>query len=755
MEEAAKSIENLAEQILPKQPYYLSLSPTRKYRIHPGENRLDEQDIRPLQYSTLVGGDADRGVLLTRAYFSVRDEPTSSNAPTPITLKVDPKKPRKTVTLKDYKNKKVEGDSPPKLEGKEKPNDLSSIKEREGNKKRTEPAPREMDSRRDTKRSIIANIKAEAPRQRSPSLERRKRGADTDEGPKPVKRVKVEEATPNGATPRPFKDAASQKPLKSISSTKSEARETKPSSVANGRPTSSNSALRATSPKHTSQVNGHGKLGSQATHKRAISNGEPVPRTVPRLLSPLHIADLSVDKCSDTLKESASESRRSPARKKPAETNSLKPQSKKLRDDREPSPSAKKRKVLPPLLSPTLPPIVMDELARWEKNTDTPSKEANPRNSQASDSSVVVKKPPKSTREETIHVDNKKEPTSYVVTMKYKKRHAKTIERLLNLPSGGKKKAESLKRDDKTPRESSGSVEPGTARKRPRTTTEANEASKQPRVSDTLRPSTPPKQSTAMSRIASNGSQIGTPGAANSLTPSTQPPAGKRREPIAPEKLERAQRCRMGHEFFMDLGKKLKHERDAIMKYGPQPVPDRDLPIAMSAGIQALLAYMHAVKLQSDAYDYEKLPRQIQPWKQILPFFTIYKTECYQNSQLAALLSRIQAIFMHYMGRTQWFLPSDPESVQRIITLNKEEAEAWRLADHTRKKLGIYDSPSASDGGAVGKLIDRLGPWTTPEDTIPIALEVLRNALGGDKPWKPNSELAKLGRSIANGVAGY
>ncbi|RWA11675.1 hypothetical protein EKO27_g3437 [Xylaria grammica] len=577
-----------------------------------------------------------------------------------------------------------------------------------------------MDSRRDTKRSIIANVKVEAPRQRSPSLERRKRGADTDEGPKPVKRVKVEEATPNGATPRPFKDAASQKPLKSISSAKSEARETKPSSVANGRPTSSNSALRATSPKHTSQVNGHGKLGSQATHKRAISNGEPVPRTVPRLLSPLHIADLSVDKCSDTLKESASESRRSPARKKPAETSSLKSQSKKLRDDREPSPSAKKRKVLPPLLSPTLPPIVMDELARWEKNTDTPSKEANPRNSQASDSSVVVKKPPKSTREETIHVDNKKEPTSYVVTM------------------------------------NSGSVEPGTARKRPRTTAEANEASKQPRVSDTLRPSTPPKQSTAMSRIASNGSQIGTPGAANSLTPSTQPPTGKRREPIAPEKLERAQRCRMGHEFFMDLGKKLKHERDAIMKYGPQPVPDRDLPIAMSAGIQALLAYMHAVKLQSDAYDYEKLPRQIQPWKQILPFFTIYKTECYQNSQLAALLSRIQAIFMHYMGRTQWFLPSDPESVQRIITLNKEEAEAWRLADHTRKKLGIYDSsPSASDGGAVGKLIDRLGPWTTPEDTIPIALEVLRNALGGDRPWKPNSELAKLGRSIANGVAGY
>ncbi|TGJ88057.1 hypothetical protein E0Z10_g726 [Xylaria hypoxylon] len=755
MEVTAKSIENLAEQILPKQPYYLSLSPTRKYVIHAGEKRLDEQDTRPLQYTTLVGGEADRGVLITRAYFTVRDEPNSSNAPTPTTLKVDPKKPRKTVTLKDYKNKKVEGDSPPKSEGKEKPNDLSTIKEREGIKKRTEPAPKEMDSRRDFKKSIIANVKVEAPYQYSPSPERRKRVAETDEGTKPVKRVKVEDATPNGATPRPFKDTTSHKPVRSIPPGKSEARDMKPSPVTNGRPASSSSTLRATSPKHTSHVNGHGKTSGQTMHKRAVSNGEPVSKAVPRLLSPLHIADLSVDKSSDMVKESTSESRRSPPKKRPIEAGGLKSQSKKIRDDREPSPSAKKRKVLPPLLSPTLPPIVMDELARLEKNTDTPSKEASLRNSQASDSSVIVKKPPKPTREETIHVDNMKEPTQYVVTIKYKKRHAKTIERLLNLPSGGKKKTESLKREDRTLRESSGSVEPGTARKRPRTTTDISEALKQPKAPDILRPSTPPRQSTAMSRIASNGSQVDTPGAANSLTPSIQPPPGKRREPILPEKLERAHRYRMRHEFFMELGTKLKHERDAIMMHGPQPVPDRDLPIAMSSGIQALLAWMHAAKLQSDAYDLERLHRQIQPWKQILPFFNIYKAECHKNSQVAALLSRIQAIFMIYMCRTQWFLPSDPESAQRLVNLNKDEAEAWRLADHARKKLGIYDGGlDASDGGAVGKLLDRIGPWTTLEEAIPIALDVLRNALGTDKPWKPNSELAKLSRSIANGVAG-
>ncbi|KAF2967127.1 hypothetical protein GQX73_g6451 [Xylaria multiplex] len=724
MEVTAKSIESLAEQILPKQPYYLSLSPTRKYRIHAGEKRLDEQDIRHLQYTTLVGGEADRGVLITRAYFTVRDEPNSpTNAPTPTTLKVDPKKPRKTVTLKDYKNKKVEGESPPKSEEKEKPGDLSTTREREGNKKRTEPALKEMDSRRDAKKSIVASIKVEAPHQHSPSPERRKRVAEHDEGPKPVKRVKVEDVTPNGATPRTFKDTASHKSARSLPQVKSETRDVKPSPVANGRPASSNSALRSTSPKHTPHLNGHGKSTGQSMHKRAISNGEPVSKVVPRLLSPLHIADLSVDKSPNTTKENMSESRRSPPKKRPAETSSLKSQPKKLREDREPSPSAKKRKVLPRLLSPTLPAIVMEELARWEKNnTDTPSKEsrelkeskeakeANPRNSQALEPSVVVKKPAQSTREETIHVDNKKEPAQ--------------------------------------------SVEPGTARKRPQTTTDTTEALKQPKAPDTLRPSTPPRQATAMTRIASGGSQVGTPGTTN-LTPSTQLPAAKRREPVAPEKLEKAHRCRVRHEFFMELAAKLKHERDAIMTRGPQPVPDRDLPAAMSSGIQALLAWMIAVKLQSDAYDFERLPRQIQPWRQILPFFNIYKAECHKSFQLTALLLRIQAIFMHYMGRTQWFLPIDNTSAPRLINLNKDEAEAWHLADVARKKLGIYEGGSdASDGGSVGKLIDRLGPWTTLEDSIPIALDVLRSSLSTDRPWKPNGELAKYSRAATNGANG-
>ncbi|KAI2625554.1 hypothetical protein GGS21DRAFT_307857 [Xylaria nigripes] len=752
MDGAAKSIDSLVEKILPKQPYYLSLSPTCKYRIRPGENRIDEQDHRPLQYTTLVGGEADRGVLITRAYFSVRDEPKPFNAPAPTMLNVDPNKPRKKMTLKDYKSKKIEGDSPPKLE-KEKPNGLPPIKEKIETGKQSGLATAETDSRPETNKVVS---KVETTRRHSPSPERKKRVGEADEGSRPIKRTKVGDAIPNGTAPRPSKDSAPQKPVKNVPLVKNEVKESKPLSVTNGKTASSGSALRAASPKHAPLVNGHGKTNStQSAHKKVVSNSEPVSKVVPKLLSPLYIAELSMEKSSDSLKESVPESRQSP-KKKPLDLNGLKQQTKRQRDDRETSPSVKKRKVLPPLLSPTLPAVVMEELARLEKKGGSPpSKDMNLQNSSHSSDSFVARKPPKSpAREETVHVDNKKEaPTRYMVTMKYKKRHAKTIERLLNLPSGGKKKMESLKKEDRAVRDS-GNTEPNTARKRPRPTADTNETLKPPKTSDTLRPSTPSKQSTSMSRIASNSSQVDTPGAANSLTPSALS-SGKRREPIAPDKLQRAQRLHGAHKFFMELGTKLKHERDAIMKNKVGALQERDHQTAVAAGIQSLLLYMHAVKLQSDAFDLERSPRRPQSWKEVLPLFPVIRSDCSRNAPLSALLLRVQGICMNYLGRALWFLPGDSDAAEKALSVSKDEADIWRLAELARRKLGTFDGSSdSSDGGVVGKLIDRLGPWTTPDEVVPVALEVMRNIIRIDGPWKPIDELAKLARCTVKAMSG-
>lgn len=166
---------------------------------------------------------------------------------------------------------------------------------------------------------------------------------------------------------------------------------------------------------------------------------------------------------------------------------------------------------------------MMEELAKANKSA--PSKDSSQRSSQRSDSPNGQKRVVKpSKREDTIHVEsnNKAQRESLLVTLKYKKRISKNVERLLALPptsAHAKKKSDQLKKDVRATRDRSDSLEPGTARKRPIPAADTSEASKRPRTSETVRPSTPPRQSSAMTRVASNNSQAGTPGLTNGLTP--------------------------------------------------------------------------------------------------------------------------------------------------------------------------------------------------------------------------------------------
>ncbi|KAI1506301.1 hypothetical protein F5X99DRAFT_129969 [Biscogniauxia marginata] len=770
MEEATKSIESLAKHILPVKAHYLSLSATRRYKPHPDEKRLDEQDIRPLQYSTFLS-DADRGVLLTRAYFDVReDQITTNNATNPTPLRVDPSKPKKKVSLKDYKNRKIEGESPSKPDPQ--PSKLGTVKEiekekkiekekvvekriekekekekekkeRELFKKPPNPVAKEMDSRRDVKKSV-SDARREAHRLPSPSPDRRKRVADAEENARPVKRSKVESkaenTTPNATSARASKDVITQKKTLAKDSSKS-------LPVTNGKRTTSITNNRGASPKPAPQVNGSHRntTSSQGTQKKT-GGSTPNSRSLPPLLSPTLAANVSALVKDDT------KSSRIGLKKKPVETSSLKPPPRKLRDDGDPSPSPTKKRKIPPLLSPTLPPIVMQELAKVEKKPL--SKGSSQRSRQVSDSPTSVKKAFKpSKRGDTIYVEHKKvQPERYLVTMKYKKRMSKTIERLLALPPGGKKKSEALKRDGRPIRGSSDSVVPGTARKRPRTVTDASESIKRPRTSENLRPSTPPRQSAAMSRIASSSSQAGTPGMANNLTPAAQPLPEQRRLSLNPEQMQKLRSLQGGHRLYMELGTKLKHERDAIMKTHDAN-RERERQVAMAAGIQSVLSYMHAVKLQSDGFDLERQPRRLQSWKEVLALFRVVRLDCNINGQLTALLFRIQGICLVYLGRAMWHHLHDLEIAREAVNNSKEQVEVWRLAANARKRLGVYDGSSDStDGGSVGKLIDRLGPWSSPDEAIPIALEILRKVIRIGGPWKPAEELARIGNSTTNGI---
>ncbi|KAI0131240.1 hypothetical protein F4814DRAFT_405337 [Daldinia grandis] len=745
MEEVTKHIETLVKDVLPFKAHYLSLDTTRRYRPHADDKRLEEQDIRPLQYTTFVS-DAERGVLLTRAYFDVREEPLNpvSATDTPTPRRTDPSKPKTKLSLKDYKNRKKSPD------GEETPKSVAQpSKTNAPPKKKLDSATKEVEDHRVIKKEIPdakPSMRPEARRPRSPSLDRKRRVIEAEQESKPAKRSKIENSTPNSISSRSLKDSAAQKPERQVASERKLLRDIKGTPTTNGKPSLNSTGNKGVSPRPPSQVNGTQKIikNKDGPDKKVENNSASKVPYVPPLLSPIDIFDYMDD---------SKPSRPSP-KKKPAESNSLKPPSKKSREDREPSPSPKKRKV-PPLLSPTLPPIVLEELAR----TKSASKDSSQRSSQiASDSPNGQKKGAKaSRREETIHVDSGKgQRESLIVTLKYKKRTAKTIERLLNLPPGGRKKSNLLGEGGRVARDRSDSLEPGTARKRP-VADPPNEAIKRPKVQEKVqekaqenpRPSTPPGPSSRMTRGASNSSQVGTPGVTNGLTPAAQPP-DRRRPPVDPEKLHRLQ-SRASN--FIKLGTQLKHERDAVLKNPTDGVSERDRQVAIAAGIQCVVSFLLAFKLQLEASDLERKRASTRPMRELLLLFRVARSDCARHNALTALILRLQGICLVYIGRILWSYPNDSELAGQIVANCKEQQDIWHQADGARRNMGVYDGSSKSDdGGSIGKLIDRLGPWTIPEEAIPVTLDILRKVMPANSSWKPAEFLNKLGHPTTNGI---
>jgi hypothetical protein len=115
MEAAAKTVQLLTQRILPERPHHLAYSTDRRFRVPPDDARVFEEEIyRGLQYMSLLS-DADRGVLFTRSYYDMREEPPAANESqtTNNAVRID-KKPSTKISLSDYKNKqKKQSESPP------------------------------------------------------------------------------------------------------------------------------------------------------------------------------------------------------------------------------------------------------------------------------------------------------------------------------------------------------------------------------------------------------------------------------------------------------------------------------------------------------------------------------------------------------------------------------------------------------------------------------------------------------------------
>lgn len=146
METAAERIRSAVKNILPERPHHLALSLETKYPFPPN---FWQQPA--LQYSTFLS-DADRGILLTRPYFDICDEPTVPLATPQHTPLTGPKKAGNKVSLKDWKNKKTttsptENGTPAKMDDK-KPTGATSRPEKDSLRKDVDRA-KELGSRRE------------------------------------------------------------------------------------------------------------------------------------------------------------------------------------------------------------------------------------------------------------------------------------------------------------------------------------------------------------------------------------------------------------------------------------------------------------------------------------------------------------------------------------------------------------------------------------------------------------------------------
>jgi hypothetical protein len=134
MDVAVQKVQKLSKHI-PEQPHQLAFAIDKRYRIHPDKVKALEENIHPgLQYMTFVS-DLERGVLMTRSYDDMRDEPPAPNASQrpPTTPAQTDKKPATKISLSDYKNKvKKLSQSPPQPAMGSKPDDSLRVSSQEG-----------------------------------------------------------------------------------------------------------------------------------------------------------------------------------------------------------------------------------------------------------------------------------------------------------------------------------------------------------------------------------------------------------------------------------------------------------------------------------------------------------------------------------------------------------------------------------------------------------------------------------------------
>lgn len=361
---------------------------------------------------------------------------------------------------------------------------------------------------------------------------------------------------------------------------------------------------------------------------------------------------------------------------------------------------------LPPLLSPTLPPIVEEELLRVERSHSKGESSQAP--SQSSEN--LGKKRPK----DHVEDDGRRRR---IVTLKIRKHLRQRIRSLLALPSKTKKER-SLSVEDTPPPPKKRSRQPDIVVDAP-----TSSATKRPKTSDAYAskaPYTPPNPPASATHAVPGSSQLQTPGGRVSQTPGPGDGPPSSRGGPGKEVLNGrfATMCR--------LGKKLKHDRDkekhkqsnGATTNGGQPERSSgdELRPAMLT-MEMLLAYMIAFRAQNQAEEIGGNRVDEKNWATLEAHFGELRRMTHRSPPLHTLAVQLHGIMVNELLRVYSIqgTVNDPKPEDRkVMRVLRNSFGIWSEADKYRSKLADERLKTPA-----------MGPWTSAYKAATDALMVM------------------------------
>ncbi|KJZ80389.1 hypothetical protein HIM_00239 [Hirsutella minnesotensis 3608] len=809
MDAAAKTVQSLSQQLLPERPHHLSFNPQWRFRprsdetSHAGKSnsRPEEWQHNRLQYSTLCS-HADRGILFTRSYYDMREEP-----PKPVPREVSALAKfagdkKKKLSLSDYKNKKTGAPasaSPPEpaiakqreadrfaaglsAQARDAPptskpsnTDRSSLDSHKSTDSRKQDVLRNPDlpssldpkPRHPRESAIDMRLPPKPPSlpPKPPSPTGRKRLADIEDEIRPQKRPRPDDRRPDDRRPierlPPYRDDAARRKDRPQQSSRDplpqrDDRPTSSSSLPNGRTNLKAGAHPARNPSPGGRPRGDGVNGTRlppsGTNRGAPSKVDSSKSYVPPLLSPLHLSFDGHDRPGpddDDLAHKKERKRRDDS----GETGTIPKAAKKP----EPLPGPKKNKtslVIPPLLSPTLPPAVEAELQRRQKASPEPAEE---KAKDKRDAEGIKRRPNASANDDDSGRASQRK--RFTVTLQVPSHLIPSFKRILAPPAGRKTaqgQGPERGRERDRERDRGGSVEAAhnvQARKRPAGSNDGFQeqaATKRPRSSDVARvaatPSTPSKRPPAMSRVSSSNSLAQTPGETMSATPVAAPSAERRpngqdhsgHRPDRPESKFLIQREERLREKAIDL----KHCADAAMRSHRSPsmkgkLGESRIKLGMALGVESIIAFVMTFYSHNVSRSYMSRRIDHSLWESMFPLIDYLQSEIrgsnLSNHQpLTCVLSLLHAICLDEVIKAVCTSDNPPPlpTPDALLKMERRRIRMWAMARETSVAL---NNPAY-------RL--QVSAWYNIDDITDAAMRMLRAWCSEERvDWTPEAML--------------